>query len=357
MYPGKAFEDWLQAKQARFAANHEEAAVIDAVFFAGLEKDEGEPVRFQVVLADQGMDDLRKAVDVGEFADAEGLPERAWDVIEFVAKPPLEPKALAKLAVGTDSGDTAIVVEPNPDGSGLRIAGLARRNPRAEATNFLVVTARTPGSLTFEYGDDAFLEFTHGELGAPPPPLDRLRGPIAKALAATVPSLLAVPRPPFADNLYAVERTIVHLLRGIQDGQRGGILAILPRDATAEEKVAAKIVIASGDVLETRFRESTAADNARWKVIWDSVDGEGRLKGDATVQDLDSADAAREDATNDLVMTARSIGRLGAIDNALLFGANLQLVGAGYPIQVQATPAIQVWRLAILMGRSPVSTT
>jgi len=118
-YPRDAMEAWLrrsgQTREDNSASSPLDAALntlIDIVFFASLENEEGSPIRVRVVYHEQGIDGLRNVKEVNLVAGGHGtIP--AWQILPLEQADgvtDLTVKTLAKIAPAASLPRAAVVV-------------------------------------------------------------------------------------------------------------------------------------------------------------------------------------------------------------------------------------------------------
>jgi hypothetical protein len=201
----------------------------------------------------------------------EAAARAAWDHLAFDRPLPLDARRLAKLALAACAGRTAVGVEPAA-GGGLQIWGLAHFGPTAALPSCLLVRGQGPGVVSVEIAGDTLFRYALGRGVLPHGRLDQ--GQRLSRLTEPLVDIAA---------LRGIARHIV--AHG-----RGGALLVLPD--------------IDGARLEERF------DELRY-----------RVSGPAA-ELLAQRPALAEDAL-------AFVGRLAAVDGAVLLASSLRVVAFG----------------------------
>jgi hypothetical protein len=157
------------------------ARLLTAVFFAGLETEEGEHHPVRVVFVGE-CGERWVAPEEGAAAD-EGGPIYRWSATRFDPPRPFSVPELVKLAVVTSSADRVYTKVRLVEGR-LQIAGLAREGFNYEGDPYLKVMVPKPGSLSVRTGHDRVLDYERGSLLTGGEEVAISAGPVRRALEA-----------------------------------------------------------------------------------------------------------------------------------------------------------------------------
>ncbi|WP_437939212.1 putative sensor domain DACNV-containing protein [Sorangium sp. So ce341] len=349
-YPRDALKKWLSGKPLPRTAVKRLQEIVDTIFFASLQKEEGEPTRVRVAYSERGIAGLG---DVQDYVHVAGGYYRtaAWEIIPFKdneSVTALSVESLAKIAPAANLSRCVVVVGPERGGSKrgrLTIQGLARRIAFDEYTldqteDVLIVNAIAPAQLAislrgrvmfcYEGGRvvDVSRRFPLGDL------LFCEDSFVRRLLVQMTDGLLRrLPRPFMSgDRVFLVADVVHRLIQKMVSTKHGGIIAMLPQGCdvpaiSTEGKYrllhAVRGILASRvvDVAEARANLGHAA----WKADADEVD-------EQDVAIMQEQERRSEEALYDVI---DSLGQLTAIDNALLLGPDLQVFSAGYHIPTE----------------------
>jgi hypothetical protein len=197
-------------------SDDEIAQLLTTTFFAGLETHEGEHNPVGVVFLG------RSAVDtvIMEDADVGGLPLYRWKILRFVSPRPFEARELVKLAVTSSHGRIYVavgVIDPHT----IAITGLAREGITVGPDPFVKIVASRPGCLSIRNGRDLLVEYERGTILTVGVGQVLSSGPLHHALV-TIARTAGVDDDVIAHYLDAV----AFLVREIVAHGRGGILII-----------------------------------------------------------------------------------------------------------------------------------
>jgi hypothetical protein len=283
------------------------------IFFAGLETHEGEHHPINVVFVGRS---LVEYVTSDNSADVP--PLYRWKILRFASPRPFAGRELVKLAVaGTDSHlFTAVGILE--DGR-LAITGLAREGVQAGSEPFIRVIASRPGCLSIRGGRDLAIEYERGMVVTIGDDEVFAAGPVHLALEAIARSAgmdEEVIRPYFDAIAFLVREIVAH--------GRGGILIISPDEHPS---------IAESTSYRMQLDFSLGALlRLAWRIRGKTGGEFGALLRNAF---LTEADRVTEE-----------LGRLTAIDGAVLLNRSLALVAFGVILPVrQLVPVVE--------GRSP----
>ncbi len=169
-YPRDSLKVWLRSRGVSQDAYESDPALldlVDIVFFASLEREEGVSTRVRVVYHEQGIEGLGRVVEQRFVGGAQGTMP-AWQIIPFehdTGVTDLTVNALAKIAPATNLPRTAVVVGPHY--GRLVIQGLARR---VEGTYFhadgekhaFILSASRPGQVSLSFHGEEIFRYEGG---------------------------------------------------------------------------------------------------------------------------------------------------------------------------------------------------
>lgn len=342
LYPREALRDWWQQKNHGKPPSEEALHLLgelaDTLFFASLAKEEGQPALVRIVYHEQGAQGLEPVLEHDGYDSSRG-PSLAWDVIPFEPIQ-LSVKALVKIAPAANIERTAVVVGPHKDQ--LHILGLARRVKHTDGGNVPVFSAPEPGFIIWLQAGEEIFRYERGSFVPPKlktPLWNALyyEGIIKSTLKETCKSLIsdlpsAILHPPTWD----ISITVFELINTMVMTRHGGIIAILATQSS-EKSSAYPISREHRNLLSTKLREYARARHQAFELAWNHpIDDSSRTEEELMAQ------SAEEEAKNSLDSILENIGRLTAVDNALLFGPDLEIVGAGFPIPTprEGTPEL-----------------
>jgi sensor domain DACNV-containing protein len=352
-YPREALRDWWQQKNHGKPPSEEEfhplGELADTLFFASLAKEEGQPTLARIVYHEQGAQGL-KTVQEHDSHDSSHGPILAWDVI------PIEPiqfsvKALVKIAPAANLERTAVVVGSH--NGQLYIQGLARRIKRTDGGDVPVFSAPEPGFIIWIQAGKEIFRYERGYSVSSKqkiPLWDALdkEGIIKSTLEETCKSLMRdLPSTAFSRPAWDISSTVFDLINTMVMTRHGGIIAILATQ-NSEKGSAYPLSRAHRTLLNAKLREYASARHEAFELAWKQPI-EGYEDPYRTQEEL-MARSAEEDAKNALDSTIENIGRLTAVDNALLIGPDLEILGAGFPIPTPREGAPEVYEAQSLQG-------
>jgi hypothetical protein len=151
-----------------------------------------------------------------------------------------------------------------------------------------------------------------------------------RALIASLPNDLFVGFP-----FLWIARITVRLLEYMAATGHGGIIAILPDTYERAALPVYQIPKPHSALLSESIRAAMAAEFELLTLKWQAApvgSSDKRVVDAKEEEEIASAQMERDDARRSLDSIVESIGHLTAVDNALLLGSDLALLGAGYPI-------------------------
>jgi hypothetical protein len=325
-----AFDAWLQKwppkhpRHSRLPAAVPDPTAIrhiaEVIFFASLATEEKEPTRVSVAWHSDGAKGLRNITDREHASLASSV--RPWDVLRIV---PLsfDVAGVAKAAPLVEFG-TSLLVVGRSEGSYF-IDGVARLRPHTFGGSVLVLRAEAPGVITIEAGGIEIFRFERGETVTPPPdPFEDF-----SALEHHAQAMLPAPtsRGVFGRSPIDVLRNLAAVMTRTR---HGGLLLFLPTEPTPAELKRVKLPVHAEDG-EVLLRAFISVNNLA-----------GDVEDDAFYRDNpDSQNSARlAAALADLGRWTEVIGRLTAVDNAVLIGPGFRIVGAQYEVPSDSSPDV-----------------
>lgn len=333
-YPGPA----LQA--AHPGLDEKVNGILDTVFFASLEKEEGEAVRISVVFHPQGADGLRAAQQLAHVGGA-SFQTSVWQVLQFSSNSDVTPftvENLVKIAAVTAARRTAIVVGEH-DGE-LAIVGVARRiergyYPSEQEKEALVLVSHRPGEvLITQHGLHQFL-YRSGQavaVGHRPLLWDLLNDRTSKvqiAMRQICRGLLSavLPGSHFQNDCYHfVAQALSKIIDAMVHHGHGGILTIVPESVGMEEGGKYRFDAVCRDALRQAIERVVNDETA----VFDAWSQRGADEDDDGDFERGAAEVLYEMARARLGEVAENIGLLSAVDNAVVLGGEMQLIAAGY---------------------------
>jgi hypothetical protein len=153
------------------------AHLLTAVFFAGLETEEGEHHPVRVVFVGESV-----APPPAPAEAPEGGPIYRWSTTRFRPPRAFGVSELVKLSVVTSASDR-VYTRVRYAGDRLQVTGLAREGFNYEDDPFLKVLAPRPGTLSVRLGHDRVLDYERGSLLTGGEDVAIFAGPVRRALA------------------------------------------------------------------------------------------------------------------------------------------------------------------------------
>lgn len=311
-YPREQLTRILDARNLALGPKDRETwmALVDTAFFASLHSEEGSPVRFSVAWMRGGASALAEEVDAAPV-QLEGEVRLSWDVVAINPPRRFNPHEVRKLSKGLAFGRQALVVGGTaPD---IRIEGFATLRPGTDggtaALRFHVVG---PGRIVFDaYNGEAFVL----DRGVVAPRAAALEGiPVVwKALAR----IFASSRDPQGTTCLQV---VPRLLQRMRNTGSGALFAVRGSAPSPQDL--------DGDLYrlsDPRFLSARVLTHARAQGEWMAALFAG---GEDEPEHLRSRDAA----SDDLMQALDLLGRLSAIDGAILAGPEMDVYGVGHII-------------------------
>jgi hypothetical protein len=272
------------------------------IFFAGLETHEGE--HYPVSVAFLGHSHTDYVVSDNGVVDVP--PLYRWKIMRFVSPRPFASRELVKLAVA--GGDRRIysAVGVLDDGR-LAITGLAREGSHTGADPFIRIIAPRPGCLSIRGGRDLAVEYERGVVVTVSEDVLFAAAPVREALERIARSA------GMDDNVVGhYLDTVVLLVRETVAHGRGGILIISPEE------------------------HPLVAESAPYRMLVDfSLGTLLRLAWRIRGKGVEFGDLLRNAFLTEAERVVEELGRLTAIDGAVLLNHSLGLVSFGVILPVR----------------------
>jgi hypothetical protein len=290
------------------------ARLLTTIFFAGLETYDGEHNPIGVAFLG------RSAVDfvVAESAAAEALPLYQWKILRFASPRPLATPELVKLGVGGIEHRIYSAVGLLDDGR-LAITGLAREGFNGGPDPFVKIIASRPGCLSIRSGRDLVIEYDRGSILAFGEDERFSAGPVHLGLEAIARSA-GVDDDVVPHYLDAV----VFLVHEILSHGRGGILIISGEELTTVAESAPYRMIPDSSLA------------ALLRLAWRA----GHNKRAGTPENRAFGQLLRNACLTEAERFVEELGRLTAMDGAVLLNRDLALVAFGVVLPVGGQIAV-----------------
>lgn len=310
-------------------ADDELVELLTTIFFAGLETYEGEHNPIGVAFIGRSSVDLV----MGEGAAGGSLPLYQWKILRFASPRPFATSELVKLAVTGADRRIYSAVGVLDDGR-LAITGLAREGFNAGPDPFLKIVASRPGCLSILSGHDRLIEYERGAILAVGADHVFAAGPVHGALKA-----IARGAGVDDDVIPHYLDAVGFLVREISAHGRGGIL-IISSDEHPSVAASAPYRMVPDSSLSVLLRlawrsgrkrrdEPAAQSRPRALRMDASTDAEARSENLAFGQLLRNAFLMEAERV------VEELGRLTAIDGAVLLNRDLALIAFGAILPVR----------------------
>ncbi|TQF10444.1 hypothetical protein FJV41_39455 [Myxococcus llanfairpwllgwyngyllgogerychwyrndrobwllllantysiliogogogochensis] len=310
--------------------------LIDTLFFASLAREEGHPALARIVYHEGGAQGLEQTQEHADFDSSQG-PALAWTVIPFH---PIRftVNALVKLTPAAHVERTAIIVGPH-DGQ-LHILGLARRIKSTDGGDVLVFSAPEPGFIVLHRAGEEIFRYERGQRLSPEQTFSlwkilHTNGLVRKTLEAVCQNLVRTLTEAsfFKFSNSDVSSLLYDLINTMVSTRHGGLISILAEAPSTEKPFYS---LSHNQSLHNELlQQVTTAKTHAFRLAFTNIPDE-----------LQEARAAEEDARTAkeaLGSLIANIGQLTALDNALLLGPDLKVIGAGYAVPTAAvTPSVHV---------------
>lgn len=290
--------------------------IAKVLFFASLATEEKEPTRVAVAWHSEGVNGLRSEKDYlipHPDMDHRGKPNHlSWEVLA-IEPIPFDVANVAKFAPLAEFGTSVLTV--TRINNNFFIDGVARRRPNSNGGNCFVLLAEAPGVISIQARGLELFRFERGEAVSPPP---YIFGPGAIYDAAQ-----RMARPSQIDTLthwtYPPTSILQDLTHAMSRTRHGGLLLFLPTEPLPD--------VISRIKIRVRDQDQAVLQRAICEL------GENHIKLLADTFGADTSVRANyESALDNLNRWTDVIGRLTAVDNAVLFGPGFRLLGAQYHV-------------------------
>lgn len=265
--------------------------LLSAIFFASLQTEEGEHQPIQVavttrtglVLASEPPDEMRLRTPCA-----------------------CTTRHLLRLSRAARSDRISIIIVA--DDSGLHITGLARELFGDHESAFVKIRAPRPGCLDVWISGVRLLEYVRGYIQKPPEDVLLSTGPVRERL-------LALASQPDAPGGYI--DSVADILRHLADHPHGGILVL-------SAELAPETPDDAGFAIE--------ADTHLWELLHAMERASGKLDNGQTRASL----LERETIRSEIQISVRELGRMTALDGAVILDRRLGLRGFGVVLPVRS---------------------
>jgi CheY-like chemotaxis protein len=279
--------------------------LLSVIFFAGLEREEGERNSVRVVFVGNGSEDPEPAID--------GVPPRLfrWSTLSFTSPRDFCANQLVKLAAAS-VGSRVFVRVCHREGE-LVILGLSREGVNIEGDRALKIVVPKAGGLSFRVGRHHLLDYEHGHVQSVAADVILAAGPVRNTLARAA-SGSGLPK-------LALERyleTVAQLVATLSAHGSGGIL-VFSGDAHPTPE---------GD---TGYRTHPAVSLAAMLLRLHLAQSTAGTTGPRTIEQDPLLVGALE---ADVQHTIAELGALTALDGATILDRSLALVGFGIVLRV-----------------------
>jgi hypothetical protein len=287
----KAFDRWLPVPSLKHLSDF-----LDVAFFASLAEEEGRPITFSLAYA-------KKATAV----------EALWSIASFVRPLAFEPETIRRLSPALDASQTYMAVYPNNKDE-LEIWGLihpSTGNDVYEEPHGLLIKVMRPGVFIVREELEDLMLFTRGTYMILEDRFSVADNQLIRLMFEATPFTPHSSLPTFS-GLYFYRIASLMLTHG-----HGGTLLIV-RDFT------------KANALQARRYD---IENSRQQIIADSIRDELKLAQSVTPEKLQGKNAGEWLNVNTLARHAiqrterllEFVGRLTAIDGAVVMGGDLEL--------------------------------
>lgn len=337
--------------------------LVDVVFFASLETEEGAPSAVRVAFHESGAAGVRGVREHEGFGGARWSTS-AWQVLPFEPGHGVTDFTIASLVKAAPMAAlprTALIV--GASAGTLQIDGLGRRLRRSFADahaeeDLFVCTSTKPGQIILSVRGYPFFWYESGGTvdvlaGVE---LDRLlsekQSLINRALRDMCAGIISAGKvQPFErDCYYLVSRVVRTLVETMAQTSKGGLLALLPSTKLGMDDWDGKyqLVPAARAILRDKIEEVAKCDALQWA---NTLEREPLSEDQELNLGISGVEGDR--ARDELLELAENIGRLASVDNAVLFGSELTLLCAGYQVVGENAPP-QVFETTAPDGASTV---
>jgi hypothetical protein len=298
------------------------------IFFAGLETHEGEHNPVSVAFLG------RSPVDyVTAGADSIDVPPLyRWKILRFASSRPFASRELVKLAVAGADRRIYSAVGVLDDGR-LAITGLAREGVQAGSDAFIRIVASRPGCLSIRGGGDLVLEYERGAVIT-------LSDDTVFAAGLVHDTLEAIARSAGMDEAVVSHYldAVVVLVREIVAHGRGGILIISPDEKPSGAESAPyrmRLDVSLGTLLRLAWRVRGRADRDLKRSTPRNLAADREQVADTPSEHSAFGVLLRNAFLSEAERVIEEIGRLSAIDGAVLLNRSLALVAFGVILPVR----------------------
>jgi hypothetical protein len=312
-YIREALESWFweadEALRNNFLPSLEVVTELaETLFFASLTTEEKEPTRVGIVWDFDGAATLRRAFNIPGSENEARYP--VWNVLPFTRRP-LDVATLMKAAPLAEFGRSFLVAGGQP--GQLYIDGVARQRPLGINTDGLILFTDAPGAVSVVSLNTELFRYEAGQALRPSPHIFQSLGPVGEAIQA-----IGTPIQP-ASRVSPYPQVVQSLASAMSRTRHGGLLLFLPGAPSDEDLEGVKLHVTDEEALQFRIRRV----NELQRALGEAPSGQPANKRKQVALQEQLADAWR-----DVEQWADMVGRLTAVDNAVLIGPGFRVLGA-----------------------------
>ena len=222
-----------------------------------------------------------------------------------------------RTVVGCDTHSLSV---PSVSNRKYVVDGVARLRPNATGGDSFVLRTEAPGVITMEVFGEEYFRFERGEFVPPPPSIFTDTDGALVRMAARLEAPLPVRFLIFGESPSDLIRA---LTESMHSTRHGGLLLFLPTEPTAADLNRVKLRVLHEDILQQAY---ITVNELAFQAMSDK---DGSFVGEEL-----------HEARETLVQWARAIGRLTALDNAVLIGPGFRVFGAQYEVPSDTAPII-----------------
>jgi hypothetical protein len=312
--------------------------LLTTVFFAGLETYEGEHFPICVTFVGRSLSDFVMTDPVLPAT----VPLYRWKILRFASPRPFSPRDLAKLAVASSNRRMYSAVGVLDDGT-LAITGLAREGVNTGPDPFVKIVTSRPGCLSIRSGRELVIEYERGAiLAVSDDQVFAHDGSIHTALTA-------IARAADVDDHVVPHYldAVSFLVREMISHGRGGILIVSTHDRPPVTESAPYAMVLDSSLaallrLAWRIGSATAAPALLHRGGTPSPGGDrgGTVTPTATGGTA-FGQLLRSAFLTEAERVVEELGRLTAIDGAVLLNRELALTAFGVILPVGPSVAVE----------------
>jgi hypothetical protein len=299
-------------------------SVMECVFFGSLLREESGLGPIAVVVAASGVETLVQG-------------DRPWMVTQWQPKA-LTPENLRKMSAASAPGEgylIAALLDGHPVISGLAIPP---RSPIwALREDFVLITGLDPGEIIVELGRRESLRYVGGKIIATPPPPFWRHEEDFRSFHAIRNAVLG------GKNAIQVDDLLYRMAHAVAQNGHGGLLAIC---ADAEDGrtllVGDTVALRPPLPLGATFRQAYEASEQATNLLNQRLDGSGvsRVEDSQPTDEEKHATRLHQRRTAEIEQLLGQLGRLSALDGALLVSPEMDLLAFGCKLNLSDDPPL-----------------